>query len=90
MSKSWHLAMAFCSGLLMIAGTFAQDIPTPPADASVHNHLITDCMAQQDPALKKEDALQICQQKLKQGIKIKKKKQKPADTQPNDAAAPQK
>lgn len=86
MNKSWRVAMTFCAGLLMTSGTFAQDT-TPTTDAAEHNHLVTDCMTQQEPAMKKEDALKACRGKLRQGIKVDRKKRKPANTPASDATA---
>jgi hypothetical protein len=91
------LATALCCGSLLLAcgDAFAVCGPstgTTPADPTNRdNQMITDCMEQQDPAMKKEDAVEACKKKLKQGIALDgkaKKKKKPAassDTTPQPA-----
>jgi len=86
---NWRV-LAVCGGLFVASpGVWSQ------TDASVGQHQITDCMTQMDPASKKEDAQEICRQKLKTGIaigKAKKKKEpkeKPVEAvKPADAAKP--
>lgn len=82
------------SVLLGVGGNaLAQGTPpagTTPADPqNSDNQMIIACMQQQDPALKKQDAIDLCKKKLRQGIDIDKpkKKHKPAEsneTPPND------
>jgi hypothetical protein len=55
------------------AGAFAEE-PIPADPTGRPNQMMTECMAQQDPAMKKDDALQACRDKMKQGIKVDKPK----------------
>jgi hypothetical protein len=78
-------------------GSLAQRPPatgtTPANPHNSENQMIIACMQQQDPALKKQDAVELCKKKLKQGIDIDKpkKKNKPAqsnETPPNEGKEP--
>jgi hypothetical protein len=75
--------------LIAAAGSsLAQNKPitgTTPADPSDQNdQMIIACMKQQDPALKKQDAIDLCKKKLKQGIAIDKPKQKHKPAESNE------
>jgi hypothetical protein len=87
--------LSFTAVLIAAAGTsLAQGVPpstgTTPADpTNDNNQMIIACMRQQDPAMKKQDAAELCKKKLKQGIDIDKpkKRNKPAqsnETPPNE------
>jgi hypothetical protein len=71
-----------CACLLLAAGATSagQDLPADPTGKP--NEMITKCMTQQDPAMKKEDALQICKEKMKQGVDVDKKPKEPEQKTP--------
>jgi hypothetical protein len=78
------LMIAVFAGLLTGTAAFA-DTPLPADPTSNFNQMMTACMEQQDPALNKEDARQLCKEKWKQGIKVgkpKKAKPKPPEASP--------
>src|SRR5262245_10084913 len=75
--------------LLAGAGALAEQ-PLPADPTAEYNDMMTKCLEQADPALSKEDAVQACKQKWKQGIKVdkpKKPKPKPNDAKPGKVAA---
>jgi hypothetical protein len=78
------MTIAVCAGLLAAPAAFA-DTPNPADPTSKFNQMMTTCMEQQDPAMNKEDARQLCKEKWKQGIKVgkpKKAKPKPPEASP--------
>jgi len=74
--------------LVALAGTVAlADEPIPANPDGKFNQMMTDCMTRSDPALNKDDAIEACKKKMKQGIAVQKPqkhkdkpKDKPADT----------
>lgn len=80
------------SALLALAGAAALGQQPLPADpTSDYNDMMTKCMEQSDPALNKEDAIQRCKEKWKQGIKVgkpKKPKPKPSEDSPGKTSSP--
>lgn len=72
--------------LIAVAGNAAANCGpgpgTTPADPTNRdNQMVTDCLSQQDPALNKDDAMELCKKKLKQGIDLDKpRKNKPAQS----------
>jgi hypothetical protein len=78
--------MALWSAPLLLAGAAALAQEPMPADPTAdYNDMMTKCMEQADPALNKEDAIQACKKKWKQGLKVgkpKKPKPKPNDDTP--------
>jgi hypothetical protein len=78
--------IALWSAPLLLAGAaaLAQE-PLPANPSAEYNDMMTKCMEQADPALNKEDAIQRCKEKWKQGLKVgkpKKPKPKPNEDTP--------
>lgn len=75
------LTLALACGALSFSAAALAAEPIPADPTGTPNQMVTDCMKQQDPALNKEDAIQLCRDKLKQGIKVDKprKPEKPRD-----------
>jgi hypothetical protein len=81
----------WCAALAWVAGSgvgwAAEPIPADPTGKP--NQMMTECMQQADPALTKEDALQACRDKMKQGIKVDKpRKPTPRPSEPSPAKTP--
>jgi hypothetical protein len=84
MRKFTRVAQWVTPLLLAGAAAFAQQ-PLPANPTADYNDIMTKCLEQSDPALRKEDAIQRCKEKWKQGLKVdtpKKPKPKPSDTKP--------
>ena len=82
------MTIAVCASLLAGPAAFA-DTPLPADPTGKFNQMMTECMEQQDPAMNKEDAQQLCKQKWKQGLKVgkpKKVKPKPPEASPGKQA----
>lgn len=72
--------------LLLTGAAVAGEQPIPADPTGDYNNMMTKCLEQADPALNKDDAIQACKEKWKQGVKVDKpKKPKP---KPNDDTAP--
>jgi hypothetical protein len=76
--KAKLLAMG-CGALLALGGTAFAAEPIPADPDGRFNQMMTDCMTRQDPALNKDDALELCRKKMKQGIPIDTPKEKKKD-----------
>jgi hypothetical protein len=89
--KSTMLAMACGGFLLLSAAVFAAE-PIPADPTGKNNQMMTDCMTKQDPAMNKEDAIQACKDKMKQGAKVDKPAKPDKADKPRDkpAESPQK
>lgn len=78
-----------CGAVLALGGgVVLADEPIPANPDGKFNQMMTDCMTRSDPAMNKEDAIEACRKKMKQGIPVDKPKpkekpqEKPSDTPP--------
>jgi hypothetical protein len=77
--------LALSSGFLLAATAALGQQPLPADPTAEYNDMMTKCLQQADPALNKDDAIQLCKKKWQQGIKVgkpKKPKPKPNDDTP--------
>jgi hypothetical protein len=85
MDKITRLAAWSVPLVLAATAAFAEQ-PLPANPSADYNDMMTKCMEQADPALNKDDAIQACKEKWKQGIKVGgPKKPKKPQPKPDDA-----
>jgi hypothetical protein len=84
MHKITRLAV-WAAPVLLVGATARAEQPIPADPTAEYNDMMTKCLEQADPALNKEDAIQACKEKWKQGVKIdkpRKPKPKPNEDTP--------